>query len=163
MTSFGRGRAWPRLVLALTGLAVLAAGVAPAEDKPKADKKVSVLEKPAPEGVNDLKALQAATKAVLKKSMPATVGLVIGQNAGSGVIVNEEGYILTAGHVSGEPGQEAIVLLPDGTRLKGKTLGRNDGIDSGMIKITSKPPKGGKWPHAEMGDSTKVKKNQWVV
>src|SRR5262249_54284471 len=115
------------------------------------------------EGLEDLKALQAATKAVLKKTMPATVGLVIGQNAGSGVIVNEEGYILTAGHVSGEPGKDAIILLPDGTRLKGKTLGRNDGIDSGMIKITSKPPKGGKWPHAEMGDSSKVKENQWVV
>jgi serine protease Do len=162
MTLLARGRAWSRLVLALVGLAVLAAGVAPAEDKKDPTKK-SVLDKPAPEGVADLKALQAATKAVLKKSMPATVGLVIGQNAGSGVIVNAEGYVLTAGHVSGEPGQEAVILLPDGTKLKGKTLGRNDGIDSGMIKITSKPPKGGKWPFAEMGDSSKVKKNQWVV
>jgi serine protease Do len=161
MMLLARGRAWPRLVLALTGLAVLAAGIAPAEDKTKSAK--SVLDKPAPEGVADLKALQAATKAVLKKSLPATVGLIIGQNAGSGVIVNAEGYVLTAGHVSGEPGRDAAIILPDGTLLKGKTLGRNDGIDSGMIKITSKLPKGGKWPFAEMGDSSKVKKNQWVV
>lgn len=162
MTLLTRGRAWARLVLALTGLAVLAAGVAPADDK-KDPTKRSVLDKPAPEGVADLKALQAATKAVLKKTLPATVGLVIGQNAGSGVIVNAEGYVLTAGHVSGEPGKDAVILLADGTRLKGKTLGRNDGIDSGMIKITSKPPEGGKWPFAEMGDSGKVKKDQWVV
>lgn len=152
-------------LLALTGVALMTAGLAAADDKPKsnANEKSTVLDKPAPETVADLKALQAATKAVLKKTMPATVGLIIGQNAGSGVIVDEDGHILTAAHVSGEPGQSAIIIFPDGTRAKGKTLGGQDGVDNGMVKITSKPPKGGKWPFVAKGDSSKVKKHQWVV
>lgn len=154
-------------VLALMGVGVLAAGLAVADDKAKPgqqpDKKATVFDKPAPEGVADLKALQAATKAVLKKNMPATVGLIIGQNAGSGVIVDEEGHILTAAHVSGEPNQTALIVFPDGTTAKGKTLGGQEGIDSGLVKITSKAPKGGKWPFVPKGDSSKLKKHQWVV
>ena len=39
-----------------------------------------------------------------------------------------------------------------GPRVKGKTLGRHVGIDSGLIQITDK----GKWNTVEMGDSAKL-------
>src|SRR4029077_2949105 len=78
---------------------------------------------------------------------------------GSGVIVREDGYILTAGHVSGDPDSEVTVIFPDGTKLKGKSLGANNSIDSGLVKIT----KEGKYPFAEMGVSKDVKDGAWCV
>jgi len=155
-----------------TGVPALMADVRPAKEKETPTEKLTLKEKekdfklPAvfnratPESVEDLRAIQKQTKEILDKITPATVGLRIGSSAGSGVIVNEEGYILTAGHVSGKPDQNVDILLFDGRRLKGKTLGQNKGIDSGMIKITDKDAKF-KW--VEMGDSAKVKVGQWCV
>jgi len=151
----------PVLFAALFGLALLAAGPVAgvdAENK-KGTEAPPVFSKKIPENVEDLKALQARVKYVLKTARPATVGLFIGQSAGSGVIVSEDGLILTAGHVSGDPDQNANVILSDGSSVKGKTLGKNDNIDSGMIKITTK----GKYPFVKMGKSESVKLGQWLV
>src|SRR4051794_21525393 len=56
-----------------------------------------------PETVEELKALQERVKEVVAKVMPSTVGLIVGSGprtgAGSGVIVNDEGLVLTAAHV----------------------------------------------------------------
>ncbi|OWK46644.1 Serine protease, DegP/HtrA, do-like [Fimbriiglobus ruber] len=103
--------------------------------------------------------------------MPATVGLIVGMSAGSGVIVNEDGLILTAAHVIGKPGTSLKVVLPDGTFVNGKSLGVNEKIDSGMVRITDKPPKDakwpgaaeGRWPFAILGDSKGLKVGQWVI
>src|SRR5439155_14399392 len=102
----------------------------------------AAVEKPAPENIADLRAIQAQVNKVLDKVVPCTVGVVVGGSSGSGVIIDKEGTVLTAGHVSGKPGQDCILILPDGKCVKGKTLGQNRGIDSGMIKITAE----GKWP-----------------
>jgi serine protease Do len=143
---------------------MFAAGVARTDDKPT---KWDVTRITAPENIDELKALEAATKKVVEKCSPATVGIIIGAGAGSGVIVTEDGLILTAAHVSGEPGKDCTLVLPDGTRIKGKTLGTNDKKDSGMIKIVEtdpkKVPKGGKWPFIPLGKSADLKKGQWVV
>jgi serine protease Do len=75
------------------------------------------------------------------------------------VIINRQGHILTAGHVSGKPGQEVTIILQDGRKVRGKTLGCNQDIDSGLIKITEP----GRWPYLTMGDSAKLKKGQWCL
>jgi serine protease Do len=120
-----------------------------------------------PESIEELKALEATVKKVVEKCSPATVGIIIGAGAGSGVIVSEDGLVLTAAHVSGDPGRDCLLVLPDGTRIKGKTLGTNDKKDSGMIKIVEedpkKLPKGGKWPFIPVGKSGDLKRGQWVV
>jgi serine protease Do len=122
--------------------------------------------------VEELKALQERVKKVVDQVTPSTVGLLVGMGAGSGVIVSEDGLVLTAAHVIGsKPGTDVRVVLPDGTLVKGKTLGVNPKIDSGMLKIIDKPPKSatwpgaseGKWPAAEIGKSEDLKKGQWVV
>jgi hypothetical protein len=117
------------------------------------------LSKPAPEGPEDLRAIEKQVQAVVAKVMPAVVGVRIGPGQGSGVIVSADGYVLTAGHVSGKPGRDVQVLLPDGRKLKAKALGRNGSIDSGLLKITEP----GTWPHVEMGKSGGLKRGQWVV
>ena len=123
------------------------------------DKIPDVFSKKAPEGVEDLKAMQKHVKKMLEKVMPATVGLVVGNGSGSGVIISEDGYILTAGHVSGKPDRNCVVIMPDGKRLKGKTLGYNEKIDSGLIKITDE----GKYPFVGLGESGKLAKGQWCM
>lgn len=116
-----------------------------------------------PDDVEELKALQSVVKKVIEKTTPATVGIIIGMGAGSGVIVSEDGLVLTAAHVSGPPDKDCRLVLPDGRVVKGKTLGTNDKMDSGMIRITDKGPNNGKWPFVEIGKSDAMKKGQWVV
>jgi len=137
-------------------LAGLLAGRASADEK---KTSLAALDKPAPENVADLKAIQQQVKAVLKKVIPATVGLRSGGASGSGVIIDKEGHVLTAGHVSAEADRNVTIILPDGKTVKGKTLGANHGIDSGLIKITEK----GDYPFVEMGKSSELKKGQWVL
>jgi len=136
----------------------LSAGLAPAAET--ATELPSVFNKALPESVQELKDIQAHVKTVVDKVIPCTVGLRIGQAQGSGVIINKDGYILTAGHVSGQPGRPVVITLHDGRTLKGITLGANTGIDSGMVKITDE---GGEFPSVEMAKSADVKKGQWVI
>src|SRR5262249_29460282 len=107
----------------------------------------------------DLKVIQQQVRKVLDKVLPCTVGVRIGPGQGSGVVVSKDGYVLTAGHVSGPPGRPAVVILPSGKKVKAKTLGVNRGMDSGLIKITEE----GEWPFAEMGKSADLKKGQWCL
>jgi hypothetical protein len=96
---------------------------------------------------------------VLKKVMPAVVGVRVGPGQGSGVIIREDGTILTAGHVSGKPKKDAVIIMTTAKTHKGTTLGQNKGIDSGMLKIDEE----GKYPFLDMGKSAELKKGQWVV
>jgi serine protease Do len=146
------------LLLSLVGLRAPAAA---ADDvkKPAEEPLPAALNKPAPDSLEDLKAIQQHVKKVLAKVVPATVGVQVGMAQGSGVIISEDGYVLTAGHVSAEPNRSARLILPNGKILNGKTLGWNKNIDSGLIKITEE----GKWPFAEMGDSAKLKNGQWCL
>ena len=101
---------------------------------------VPAWEKEAPETVADLLAIQKQVQKVLPKCMAATVTLQMGGSSGSGVVVNKEGLVLTAGHVSGKPGRAVKIILADGRELKGKALGMNGKTDSGLVQITD-PPK----------------------
>lgn len=127
--------------------------------KKEASDLPTAITKPLPESLDDLKAIQAQTRKVLEKVIPCTVGVQIGGASGSGVIVSEDGLVLTAGHVSGKPGQKCRIILSDGKRVEGKSLGRNPAIDSGMFQITTE----GEWPFAEMGKSADLKTGQWVI
>ena len=127
-----------------------------------------------PEDAQELKELQDRVKKVVDTCTPSTVGILIGFGAGSGVIVNDDGLVLTAAHVitgedlSGklspyEAGRQCFLVLPDGKRVKGKTLGVNSDTDVGMVQITDKGPNNGKWPFRPIGKSANLKKGQWVV
>lgn len=125
----------------------------------QADNRPAALDKPVPRDVQDLRAIQQQAKKVLAKALPCTVAVRIGNAFGSGVIVSKDGYVLTAGHISAEPDRRATLIFPDGRRVRGKTLGSNQDIDSGMIRITDE----GEWPFVEMGDSSKLKKGDWCL
>ena len=122
-----------------------------------------------PASIEELRAMEKHTQKVLEKVIPAVVGIRVGNGQGSGVIINEDGTILTAGHVSGKPFQIAEIVLSDGTKLKAKTLGQDKSIDSGMVKINEDDLKAyekkikGKLPFLDMGKSSELAKGQWVI
>lgn len=119
----------------------------------------AALDKPVPESVRDLEEIEAHVQKLVSKVMPATVCLRIGNAQGSGVLIDRDGRILTAGHVSGEAGREATIIFPDGRRARGKTLGANNGIDSGMVLLTDVV----EFTHVEMAKSADLKKGQWCL
>jgi len=146
--------------------AALAAGVAAADPVTKAipEPPPAAAKNDRPVSVEELKAIQAQVRAVTDQVIPATVCLQVGSASGSGVIVSEDGLILTAGHVvAGKPGRPLTVVMPDGKRYKGKVLGFDPKIDSGMAQLTDTPEGGGKWPYAEIAPSKELKGGQWVI
>ncbi len=93
-------------------------------------------DKKAPENKADLLQIQQQVSKVLTKVRAATVAVRAGGGSGSGVIISDDGLVLTAGHVSGTPGRTFEVILADGRKFEGKALGKSDATDSGMIRIT---------------------------
>lgn len=138
---------------------VLGAGLRADDPRRVETKTPAVFDKDVPENILELQAIQKHVKTLLEKTMPCTVGIRMGASQGSGVIVTKDGYVLTAGHVSGTPDRDCQIILPDGKKLKGKTLGANRGIDSGMVKILET----GDFPFCDMAQSADLKKGQWCL
>jgi serine protease Do len=167
---------WARWVACTGLLFAILSTAAPAADPPKWDPARTTN----PDDVAELKALQGAVNSVVDKCAPATVALKYGSGSGSGVIVSEDGLVLTAAHVIRDypenwkgkfdppalpfvTGKKLLVMMPDGKEYEAKTLGINAGLDTGMVKLTDKGPNNGKWPFCPVGKSGDVKKQQWVV
>lgn len=104
-----------------------------------------------------LKTIEADLQKLLPDTAKATVGLIINGASGSGIIVSEDGYILTAAHVSQKPGSKVTVIMPDGKQFKGKSLGNHIRGDVGMVKITDK----GKFPFVKMAKSADQSEGDW--
>ena len=108
-----------------------------------------------PAGIADLKALEARIQTTVSKVAPCVVGV----SGGSGVVVSEDGRVLTMAHVSERAGRSATVTSPDGRRVRAVTLGNDHGVDAGLVKIVE----GGPWPHVEMGHSGDLQPGQWCL
>ena len=117
-------------------------------------------EKTAPKSLTDLLAIQEKVQTMLDDAMAATVTLQMGGSSGSGVIISDDGLVLTAGHVSGTPGRKVTVVLADGRKFEGKALGKNK-ADAGMVKILK--PKDLPTSHYETHKTNLPKVGQWVV
>ena len=124
-----------------------------ANDKPSHP----VFEKETPESPEDLLGIQQQVSSVLEKAKQATV-CIVGNGSGSGVIVSEDGLVLTAGHVSGDPGTRLHVVMPDGTKLEAESLGRSAAADSGLVRITEKK----KNPFVDIAPPATVFRGDWI-
>src|SRR5262249_54908575 len=111
----------PHLLIFLALAAFATASRAPGEPQPvhKAITVTAAAQKPSPESVEDLKAIEAHVQRLADKLAPVVVGLQAGDEGkgpveqGSGVIVSADGKVLTAGHVSGKPNRALTVILSD--------------------------------------------------
>ncbi|MEP4047870.1 MAG: trypsin-like peptidase domain-containing protein [Luteolibacter sp.] len=110
--------------------------------------------------LGDLVKLENKVSNVAEKTMPATVALVSDRNgsSGSGVIVSEDGLILTAAHVV-QGMKEVDVYFADGKKWLGKVLGANYSKDVAMVQMVESGP----WPHVELGESKPLEAGDWVV
>jgi serine protease Do len=80
------------------------------------------------------------------------------RSLGSGVVVTEDGYILTNNHVVAEA-EEIVVTFTEKEQYDAKIIGRDPKTDIALIKIeVSKPI-----PAARLGDSDALRVGDWVV
>ena len=108
--------------------------------------------------VAKIREVEAKVKQVVAANMDACVSISDGIGAGSGVIVTEDGLVLTAGHVMVGQGEYKI-FFPDGRVARARPLGKNLDVDSGMVQIIDPGP----WPFVKIGKSQSLKKGDWVV
>ncbi len=77
---------------------------------------------------------------------------------GSGVVVSEDGYILTNNHVVADA-EEILVIFSNKEKYEAKIIGRDPKTDLALIKITVERP----IPAARLGDSDRLRVGDWVV
>jgi serine protease Do len=78
---------------------------------------------------------------------------------GSGVVIREEGYILTNRHVV-DGAEKILVFLRDGSKFSGEVRGVDAQSDLAVIKID---PKGKKLTAARLGDSEKTRVGEFAI
>lgn len=96
-------------------------------------------------------------EAVASALMPSTVFIRAGESAGSGVIYDTDGLILTAAHVV-EDLDGVTVRLADGKVLDAKVLGRDTARDIAVIKVKHEGLKA-----AKLGHGLKLRPGQLAV
>ena len=102
--------------------------------------------------------LQRSIIALHKNLRPASVCIKFGADFGSGVLATADGYVLTAAHVSGDPGTVVEIILNDGRKFKAKSLGFYKKTDMSLLKITDDVKN---LPFVKMGQCEKVRNTDW--
>jgi Do/DeqQ family serine protease len=79
------------------------------------------------------------------------------RGSGSGVIISDDGYIVTNNHVI-ENAAEIEVTTNDNRTFRASLVGRDPGTDIALLKI-----EGGKMPSIVLGDSDALQVGEWVL
>lgn len=89
----------------------------------------------------------SSVSSIAKKLTPAVVGITSTTNpsiiskgesgVGSGIIVDEKGYIITNNHVASKEADEIMVSLYDGREVKGKVVWSDESLDLAVVKINA--------------------------
>ncbi|SLM48593.1 putative DegP2 peptidase. Serine peptidase. MEROPS family S01B [Nitrospira japonica] len=83
----------------------------------------------------------------------------MGKGIGSGVLIDDQGLIVTNAHVV-QGAAKLTVMLHDGTRLPAQMIGSDMVYDVALLRVAI--PKG-KYPHAQLGNSDKLEVGQKVI
>lgn len=84
----------------------------------------------------------------------------IEEGTGSGVIISDQGYIVTNNHVV-EGATKLVVSLANGASLDGRIIGTDPRTDLAVVKID--PQKAGSFTVARLGDSDRVQVGELAV
>jgi serine protease Do len=104
---------------------------------------------------------QAPEQAIIeitRRVSPAVVSITSRGGSGSGVIIREDGVILTNAHVVGNMAQ-VNVGLATGEQLVGQVLGRDPGLDLAVVRVQA----AGALPTAPLGDSDQLQVGQAAI
>lgn len=111
--------------------------------------------------LDDLKQVQKTVQTLLPTLRPAVVAIQTGDGTASGVIINDEGLILTAAHVAEKPGRELVVVMDDGSRTRGLTLGLDKTTDAALMQLKDRTKK---WPHVKVSrEVIKAQPGLWCI
>jgi serine protease Do len=80
-----------------------------------------------------------------------------GRGGGTGILINEDGRMLTNNHVVARDDAKVEVLLADGRSFPAAVLHRNPRLDLALLKI-----EGDNLKTLSLGDSTKLRIGEWV-
>jgi serine protease Do len=80
-----------------------------------------------------------------------------GQSSGSGVIISDDGYIVTNNHVI-EDGSTIEVVMNNNQRFYARLVGADPTTDLALLKIKARA-----LPFVKYGDSDNIKTGQWVL
>ncbi|MFK7934944.1 MAG: Do family serine endopeptidase [Saprospiraceae bacterium] len=83
-----------------------------------------------------------------------------GASSGSGVIITNDGYVITNNHVI-EEGNEIEVTLNDKREFTAKVIGHDSSTDLALLKIEDRDAQG--LPHLTFGNSDSVRVGEWVL
>ncbi len=112
----------------------------------------------APASSNPLNELLAIERRIAKFA-PDIRRSIVSVEGGSGFIASPDGLIITAAHVTKTAGRKVFVQLPDGTMMRGMTLGSNGSTDLGAVQLDDRGP----WPSLEIGDPAGLEPGDWCV
>ena len=159
------------------GIAVYQAGI----HQPGVAAVANQIEAPAAESAIDALPAVTTEKLIVDVQTPITeavekvgsavvtvVGTIPGQNtvfgrtadvpvSGSGVIISEDGYIITNNHVV-EDTQDVSVVFADGSEKSAEILGRDDFSDIAVLKVEGKMP-----AVAPIGNSDALKPGETAI
>ena len=97
----------------------------------------------------------------IKKASPSVVGIIVESERpnefGSGLAINQDGYIITNAHVI-ESGDNIIVTTMGGRRYPAEIIGTDKLTDIGLLKIQIE-----NLISAKLGDSNDLIRGEWVV
>lgn len=121
------------------------------------DEKINTAEAIATKVLPSVVGISTSTEVTYQSFFGEQKGVQNG--VGTGIIVDEKGYILTNSHVVSDGAAETItVQLTDGREVTGKVLWNDKSIDLAIVKIDAPNLKA-----AELGDSETVKIGAYAV
>lgn len=99
------------------------------------------------------------TVSEVAEAVGPAVGMVTtdGVGHGSGVVLSQDGLVVTNAHVVGNR-KDVVLALPDGRRLSGRVLGLDVDTDLAILKVD-----GSALPIATLGDSNQLKRGQIAI
>ena len=94
---------------------------------------------------------------VAREISPAVVSVQTQSGSGSGVIVRNDGVIITNNHVVGNS-RAVLIGLADGRRIEGEVLGRDPTVDIAVVRVSASD-----LPTAPIGDSDDLLVGQLAI
>lgn len=116
-----------------------------------------------PRSLDVLRKLQRQQQLIAARATECTVSVQIGPAQGCGVVITDDGYVLTAAHVAMRPHKSAVLTLADGRTVTASTRGMNRNYDAGLMKIDEGQNDGRPWPHATLGKSAHLRSGMWCI
>ncbi|MBI4670562.1 MAG: trypsin-like peptidase domain-containing protein [Chloroflexi bacterium] len=113
----------------------------------------------ASEVVEVVRKVEPAVVTVVSNLGGSSFGSRTGQSeaSGSGVIISQEGHVVTNNHVI-EGANSVAVIYNDGTRVEAKVVGADPITDIAVLKVNGNVP-----AVASFGDSSALQLGEWVI